>query len=88
MNKAKLLLATIGLFAVVGGAFAFKARQDLKLYYLSTTQPGQPPVCFTVASLTTTTATTNTVSVPAGATGWYTVDICSGDTFKARTINN
>lgn len=87
MNKSKSLLISICGISIAGGMLAYKVRNDQVLFY-STVDSSHNDVCYTVHALTTTTATTNTVSVPAGAIGWYVVDDCSGPTFKARTTNN
>ena len=40
MKKAKIMLLTIAVFAVVGGALAFKANKNTQVYYcFNTTQP-------------------------------------------------
>ncbi|HEY1200077.1 MAG TPA: hypothetical protein VGE79_03800 [Niastella sp.] len=51
MKKAKILLTAIAVFAVVGGAMAFKARVGHTIYTTAIAgQPGAP-----VAATTTTT---------------------------------
>jgi len=48
MKKAKIMLLSIALVAVVGGALAFKAKGTLKYCYTFATQPGgsgTPFVC-------------------------------------------
>lgn len=70
MKKAKIVLSAVALFAVVGGAFAFKAnRSALKVHqlrngqcsylsYYNTTNPLSPTITLTNATVTTSPATT------------------------------
>ena len=37
MKKAKILLTTIGIFAIVGGALAFEAKRNAKIFCSTTT---------------------------------------------------
>jgi hypothetical protein len=83
MNKAKLILSGIALFAVVGGAMAFKANKaSLRLFYKITTVTNG--ACVTVSSLTTI-GSNPTLTTPTFASGWYTTPDCTGDTFLAHT---
>ena len=43
MKKAKILLTAIGIFAIVGGALAFKAKRDA--FVFCSTGPGSPGLC-------------------------------------------
>jgi hypothetical protein len=56
MKKARIILSTVAVFAVAGGAFAFKAAKfgsPNRVYtsYITTTAPGGPPVtrCSTIS---------------------------------------
>jgi len=46
MKKAKIMLTAIAVLAVVGGALAFKARQNPNLFYCATVN-GVPNICTT-----------------------------------------
>jgi len=82
MKKAKIVLSAVALFALLGGAFAFKAsRTESRLYY-SVTQGA--PACLPVFGLTTTNANQTTFP-PATATGWYTTPNCNGPITLAIT---
>jgi len=61
MKKAKIVLTAIGVFAIVGGALAFKAKKfGQPILYVATTTttttPGGPlvPICSARNNLTTT----------------------------------
>ena len=60
MKKAKIVLSAVALFAVVGGAFAFKAArfQPANVYttYSTTTIGGVPTAYCTLTDLRTTNA--------------------------------
>jgi len=91
MQKGKLILTAVGMFAIIGGALAFKAnRITSRLYYLTTkatTVNGVPTTtttCSTSTALTTTLTLIGTVPPPAGATGWFTTSLCNTTaTFRA-----
>ncbi|MBW8683043.1 hypothetical protein [Chitinophaga rhizophila] len=78
MKKAKFALATIAMFAVVGGAFAFKAaRLNQRIYYATT---ANQPATLTISSATlapgsqylgTAYATTSYSSVVTKTTAYY-----------------
>jgi len=54
MNKAKLALSAVAMFAVIGGALAFKAsRLQPNVYTRTTTQQGGPLTCVTLPFVTT-----------------------------------
>lgn len=56
MRKAKLILSAIAIFAVVGGALAFKARfLPSNVFTRTTTTLNGPLVCIPTAFATTTT---------------------------------
>jgi hypothetical protein len=59
MNKAKLALSAIAIFAVIGGAFAFKAARDTNDFYSSNPVNGNCSVTFP------TTLTTNLIGTGA-----------------------
>lgn len=87
MKKAKMALAAIALFAVVGGGLAFKAAKGTKKLFYTNTTAG---ICFPITSLTTVTQVAGqaTVDVPAdpNAFGWYSISDCSGAVVPAYTI--
>ncbi|WP_298741007.1 hypothetical protein [uncultured Chitinophaga sp.] len=67
MKKAKVVLTAIGIFAIVGGALAFKAKTfGQPILYIATTTttttPGGPlvPICSARNNLTTTAGVPNT----------------------------
>lgn len=66
MKKARIALCAIGLFAVVGGAFAFKATRQINIFYTSrtfttTTVPGGPITTLTYCDVTYRTRYTTDV---------------------------
>ncbi|MCF6407518.1 hypothetical protein L3C95_31795 [Chitinophaga filiformis] len=65
MKKARVLLSAIAIFAVVGGAFAFKAKKNYSIvtYYVGTTSTLLP-------TRTISNATSTTTQIP-GATLYY-----------------
>jgi len=63
MKKARIVLASIALFAVIGGAFAFKAKSFTGSVYFVTTVKGND------ATSTITAVTTNVLPNP---TFYYT----------------
>ncbi|PSL30706.1 hypothetical protein [Chitinophaga ginsengisoli] len=48
MNKARIILSAVALFAVVGGALAFKAARQPGSVYTVSTLAGGATVCTTV----------------------------------------
>lgn len=66
MRKAKLILGGVGLFAVIGGAFAFKTYQSQFVFVPQEGAPANTTICTvqkfrltTLQPTTTTWATTN-----------------------------
>ncbi len=45
MKKAKIILSAVAVFAVIGGAFAFKASRNEEPLYKRTTLPNGSVVC-------------------------------------------
>jgi hypothetical protein len=67
MKKAKVMLATIAVFGLVGGALAFNASKHTgTLWYLQTNGN-----CPTIAA-TTVVGTTYTVALPSFSVGYFT----------------
>jgi hypothetical protein len=80
MKKAKIMLSAIAIFAVVGGAFAFKAQRSLIPFFSNTTTTTiggiETTVCTLPVEIRYTTAQNNlgtvgnlpysSVSVPTG----------------------
>jgi hypothetical protein len=66
MSKAKLVLSAVALFAMVGGALAFKATRQLNTFYSSrtftTTTVGGLIVTRTICDVTFPTRLTTTVN--------------------------
>lgn len=64
MKRAKIMLTAIALFAVVGGALAFKAKKFGGItYYISTTSTSNATLPYTSASFT---------NLPAAPVYYYT----------------
>jgi hypothetical protein len=72
MKKAKIVLSAVALFAVVGGAFAFKARTAQHIFY---TKNAASPFCTVPTLLNYTTSANPTTTIPYATT--TTVTICS-----------
>jgi hypothetical protein len=73
MKKIKIMLTTIAVFAVIGGALAFKAKSQHRFYTLSTNG-----FCVSPTSLNFTTIISggqsivvpySTISIPNGTSG-------------------
>ncbi len=87
MKKAKIVLSAVALFAVVGGAFAFKAmRLPSNVYtsYLTTTAPGGPSVTRCAPAPYISTATGNLVTSVYYST--QAGNICTSFVPNARVI--
>jgi hypothetical protein len=66
MKKAKIMLSAIGIFAVVGAAFAFNAsKYTTKVIYTGAYSPNAPAVCTTSISPATITDGTSGAQVYA-----------------------
>jgi len=59
MKKAKIVLSAVAVFAVIGGAFAFKASRTLNTFYSSSTNG--------ICSVTFKTTYTTDLSQPGAA---------------------
>jgi len=83
MKKVRAMLAIIGILAVVGGAFAFKAKNAFiaTLYYTTVTTTYKVP-----ANLTFSSATTNlTTKAIATTSYYYTVSPVATTASSSRT---
>lgn len=83
MKKAKIVLSAIAVFAVIGGAFAFKAsRTGAPLYYLSATNPATTLKYCVAQEHYNTLGIGTTTTVP---TSYYTTRlnpiVCNGLTY-------
>jgi hypothetical protein len=58
MRKAKLILSGVALFAVVGGAFAFKAHRGVTSFCRVAAQPGVCTTTYINTSFSLSTTTT------------------------------
>lgn len=87
--RSKITLFTIISVAIFGAVIANRFNKiDLALYYICTTQSGET-ICLSSGALTTTTTTLGTVPPPCPPhPAWYTTDICTGHTFRAKTSPN
>jgi len=87
MNKAKILLTAVGMFAIIGGALAIKAsRSGLILYYRTNTltTPTNTAACKTVAATTLDNAQpVTTATLVNYSKGFFTTSICTGPTTTA-----
>jgi hypothetical protein len=85
MKRAKIVLTAVALFAVVGGALAFKATRSLRTLYITNAQGQCKSTFFT--TLTTAqqfpnqpiaTVTSSYSTLPTNAacplTTWYTIE--------------
>jgi len=88
MKKGKIVLTAVAVFALIGGALAFKATRVLDVLYYSTTTAGGGPTCKAVPFRTTTTTTIGTVAPPISGIGWFTTSLCNAETFKALPTEN
>lgn len=80
MNKGKMLLSAIALFAVIGGTLAFKATRVTNTFFsygptLTTTTPGGPLVntSFCTVPFQTTYTTAPDPLVFSKTTNWSTI---------------
>ena len=65
MKKARIILSAVALFAVVGGAFAFKAYRGSVIFTNTTTTL---PCTIPVLNRTLTTGTNTALLIPASTT--------------------
>ncbi|ACU60682.1 hypothetical protein [Chitinophaga pinensis] len=82
MRKAKVILSAVAMFALVGGALAFKASRIPNVFFsngttLTTTTPGGPLVTRTYCTVPFTTSYTTTVNplVLSTTTTWSTTSL-------------
>jgi hypothetical protein len=74
MKKAKIMLAAVAVFGIVGGVAAFHAKQSLVLYTNDSSTPAKCTVSVTGA---TTIFADNLFTVNAAANAVSTTDPCS-----------
>jgi hypothetical protein len=74
MKKAKIMLAAIAVFGIVGGAAAFRAKQSLVVYINDTNIPAK---CTVKINAATTVFQEGFITVNASANAASTTDPCS-----------
>lgn len=76
MKKAKIMLAAVGIFAIVGGALAFKAQRDIFPFFYKTTTLTSV-FCTIPAQLNYTTVGLTTTTIPYTTTNATTLCVAS-----------
>lgn len=77
MKKAKLVLSAVAVFAVIGGAFAFKARTLHTFYKVDTANPNPAARLCTLPVQINYTTLTQPGQAPIAQTLYYTTSVAS-----------
>lgn len=90
MTNAKLIIAGISMFAVIGLLLGLKTAKENSILYYQTNTDGIW-TCLMKHGVTTTIPqeTLGTIPPPMGGMGWYTTVLCDiSETFKAKLTSD